>query len=164
MGSVLWAPATAGRKKSGGSACLKSIDQSEASQVGFCPASLGFDDASERSKREGVRGMMEGESDAATVGVPVVTVATFLPVELKAVIVKRGSKTPGGRRAEARIIDAHTITATTGSFTSVTPGGNGSPSSIIDSITICATSRMFPSASSFVLPHVAPPFSSRSGI
>lgn len=43
--------------------------------------------------------MMEGEGDAAAIGMPVMTVAPFLPMKLEAVVVKRGGKAAGRRRA-----------------------------------------------------------------
>ncbi len=83
---------------------------------------------------------MKGQGYSSAVGMVVVTVAAFLPLKLESILAKSGSQTTSGNRSQAGIIDAHTLTATTGSLTSVIPAGNTSPSSIIDSITICATS------------------------
>jgi hypothetical protein len=46
---------------------------------------LDFDDAPEDAAREGVRGMMEKERNAATVRMPVVTMAAFLALQLEAI-------------------------------------------------------------------------------
>ncbi len=117
-----------------------SPDQAESAQIALSPSRLDFNNAFERSQRKSVRGVMKGQGYSSAVGMVVVTVAAFLPLKLESILAKSGSQTTSGNRSQAGIIDAHTLTATTGSLTSVIPAGNTSPSSIIDSITICATS------------------------
>ena len=66
------------------------IDQFQSGQIMLSPARLSFDDASERARTERVRGVMKRERNAAAVRMAVVTVAAFLPLQLKTIDLKSG--------------------------------------------------------------------------
>jgi len=59
--------------------------QSEVTEILLSPACLQVDDAPERARPEGIRGMVEGERDSSSVRMEVMTVASFLAVEGEAI-------------------------------------------------------------------------------
>lgn len=93
---------------------------------------------------------MEGKGDPSSARMGVMAVASFLAVEDEAIGLEGGGELASSNRPEARELDTHTLTATTGWSETVTLGGRDSPSSSSASITICATSWIFLSASSLV--------------
>jgi hypothetical protein len=138
-------------------------EQPQAAQVFLRPARLRLDHALQRAGTEGIGCVVEGNGDAASVGVALMAMASALPLEDESVL-GQGCREPArGKRSQLTVFNTHTVTVTTGSSDVWTFRGMGSPSSSIDSITICATSRIFVRASSRVLPQVEAPFASNSG-
>jgi hypothetical protein len=61
------------------------INQFQPSEILFSPTGLNFDDTFERAEAKRIGGMVEGQGDAAAIGVTVVPVTTLLPLQLKAI-------------------------------------------------------------------------------
>lgn len=80
--------------------------------------------------------MMEREGDPAPIWMCVKAVAPFLPLKSETIELEGGSESAGGNGPQEGIIDAHTVTATTGRSVTLTAGGKDSPSSRSSSITI----------------------------
>ncbi len=57
--------------------------------------------------------MVEGEGYTTAVGMTVMAVAALLPLKVEAIGLKCGSELACGNRTELRILNCHTVTATT---------------------------------------------------
>ena len=92
------------------------LEQAESAKVVRVPIRLEFYHRSKGSKREGLPCPMIGNSDAASIGVPVTLVRSALVVELEAVT-REGVDDLAGRQVPQSppLYVAHTVTATNGS-------------------------------------------------
>jgi hypothetical protein len=93
---------------------LELTKQSQAAKVVRSPATLNFDDAPQCAETKSIRGMVERKGHAATIGMAVMAVTSFLPLQAETIHLKCGDELTGGNGAESRIINGHTVTATTG--------------------------------------------------
>lgn len=149
--------------ESNGFASLNLLEELQPVKICFRPFRLNLNDAMKRFGRERVGGVVEGQRHAAAIPVAKPAVTAALACEDKTIGKQGGVELACGERTESRVVDVHTLTATTGRSKTVALFGIGSPSSISSSTTICTTSWMFLNASSRVCPQVAAPLASSSG-
>ncbi|HXP81031.1 MAG TPA: hypothetical protein VN976_14090 [Verrucomicrobiae bacterium] len=61
------------------------VNQFQPGEILFSPTGLNFDDAFECAEAKRIGGMVEGQGNAAAIGMTIVPVTTLLPLQLKTI-------------------------------------------------------------------------------